>query len=279
MPGSIQGAGLGLRSPHVAQILRDKPDVPWFEILADNYLAAGGPIPQQLETVRQDYPMTFHCVGMSLGGTHPLDEQYLARLKRLMDRIQPSWVSDHLCFTRQASHNFHDLLPLPYNTETLNHLISRIQQVQEYLGEAILVENVSSYLEFEASAIEEAEFVAELVTKAGCHLLLDINNVYVNAQNHGFDPCVYLRAMPHDVVKEIHLAGYETREGYLLDAHNQRVTSPVWDLYESYIQDHPEVPTLIEWDKDIPAFEVLQEEADKAERMLNHYQTHKRKIA
>lgn len=270
---------MGLRSPHVAQILRDKPDVSWFEILADNYLAQGGPIPQQLDAVREEYAMTFHCVGMSLGGTHPLDDQYLGKLKNLMDRIQPSWVSDHLSFTGHASHNYHDLLPLPYNQETLTHLVSRIQQVQDYLGEAILVENVSSYLEFEASALEEAEFVAELVQRAGCYLLLDINNVYVNAQNHGFDAKDYLLAMPHEYVKEIHLAGYEAREGYLLDAHNNRVTSPVWELYESYVQGFPYAPTLIEWDKDIPEFHVLREEADKAQKLLNQYQEKERAIA
>ncbi|MEA3410827.1 MAG: DUF692 domain-containing protein [Pseudomonadota bacterium] len=260
--------GLGLRSTHVAEVLRDRPDIPWFEILADNYLATGGAIPRQLATVREHYPLTFHCVGMSLGGTDPLDMDYLKAIRRLVRDAEPAWVSDHLSFTRFRRHNYHDLLPLPCNEEALRHLSSRIQFVQEFLGRRILVENVSSYLSYQASDIDEADFIAELLERADCELLLDINNVYVNAVNHGFDARAYLDRIPVARVREIHLAGYETREGYLLDAHNHPVTPPVWRLYEDFVRRQPDIPTLIEWDKDIPAFEVLQAEGQKAEALV-----------
>lgn len=261
LPSTLQGAGLGLRTPHLMQILRDQPDVPWFELLADNWLAPGGALPQQLEAIRANYPITFHCVGMSLGGTNPMDFDYLRRIRDLADRYEPIWISDHLCFTGIDGHNLHDLLPLPFTTQSLRHLADRIGRVQDFLGRRILVENVSSYLSYADSTLEEADFVAELVETADCDLLLDINNVYVNAINLGLDAQTYLKRMPLQRIREVHLGGHEVREGYLLDAHNHRVSESVWALYAEFIALAPATPTLIEWDKDIPAFEVLLEEA------------------
>ena len=260
----IAGAGLGLRSQHIDEVLLTQPDVPWFELLTDNHMAPGGLIPIQLEAIRGNYPITFHCVGMSLGGTDPLDMEYLRGVKTLIERYQPSLVSDHLCFSQHTQHNYHDLLPLPYNEETLQHFSERITQVQDILGIRILVENVSSYLTYQSSTISEAEFIAELLSRTDCDLLLDINNIYVNAVNHGFSASDYLQKIPMQRVREIHLAGYEDRDTYLLDAHNNRVSAPVWELYEQVISEYQNIPTLIEWDNDIPPFAVLREEADVA---------------
>ena len=267
----IAGVGLGLRSQHIDEVLLTQPDVPWFELLTDNHMAPGGLIPMQLEAIRGNYPITFHCVGMSLGGTDPLDMEYLRGVKTLIERYQPSLVSDHLCFSQHAQHNYHDLLPLPYNEETLQHFSQRIAQVQDILGTRILVENVSSYLTYQSSTISEAEFIAELLSRADCDLLLDINNVYVNAVNHGFSAREYLRKIPMQRVREIHLAGYEDRGAYLLDAHNNRVSTPVWELYEQVIKEYKNIPTLIEWDNDIPSFAVLREEAAAASVLIERH--------
>lgn len=267
----IAGAGLGLRSQHIDEVLLTQPDIPWFELLIDNHMATGGLIPVQLEAIRGNYPITFHCVGMSLGGTDPLNMEYLRGVKTLIKRYQPSLVSDHLCFSQHAQHNYHDLLPLPYNEETLQHFSKRITQVQDILGTRILVENVSSYLTYQSSTISEAEFIAELLSRTDCDLLLDINNVYVNAVNHGFSAREYLRKIPMQRVREIHLAGYEDRGTYLLDAHNNRVSTPIWELYEQVISDFQNIPTLIEWDNDIPSFAVLREEADIASALIERH--------
>lgn len=225
----------------------------------------------QLEAIRSCYPITFHCVGMSLGGTDPLDMDYLHGVKTMIERYQPSMVSDHLCFTQHGQHNYHDLLPLPFNEEALAHFSQRITQIQDILETPILVENVSSYLTYQDSTISEAEFITELVSCTDCDLLLDINNIYVNAVNHDFSAQEYLRKIPVQRVREIHLAGYEDRSTYLLDAHNNRVSPPVWELYEQVISQHPGIPTLIEWDNDIPSFEVLRAEAATASALMERY--------
>jgi hypothetical protein len=225
----------------------------------------------QLEAIRSNYPITFHCVGMSLGGTDPVDVEYLRGIKTLIERYQPSLVSDHLCFSQHGQHNYHDLLPLPYNEETLNHFRQRITQIQDILDTRILVENVSSYLSYRASTLSEAEFISELLSRTDCDLLLDINNIYVNAVNHGFSASEYLSKIPMQRVREIHLAGYEERDSYLLDAHNNRVSPPVWELYEEVISEYPDIPTLIEWDNDIPSFTVLREEADAASALMQRH--------
>jgi len=269
----IAGVGLGLRSQHIDEVLLTQPAVPWFELLTENHMAPGGLIPVQLEAIRSNYPVTFHCVGMSLGGTDPVDVEYLRNIKTLIERYQPSLVSDHLCFSQHGQHNYHDLLPVPYNEETLHHFQKRITQIQDILETRILVENVSSYLTYRASTMSEAEFISELLSRTDCDLLLDINNIYVNAVNHRFSASEYLSKIPMQRVREIHLAGHENRDSYLLDAHNKRVSPPVWKLYEQVISKYPDIPTLIEWDNDIPSFTVLREEADAASALMQRHRT------
>ena len=263
----LAGTGLGLRSAHIARVLSERPPVPWFEILADNHTAPGGLIPRQLAAVRADYPITLHCVGMSLGGTEPLDIAYLRTIKRLIQTYEPVQVSDHLCFSSHASHQYHDLLPLPYTEEALLHVADRIQRVQDFLGVRVLVENVSSYLTYRHSTLGEAEFLAALSDTADCDLLFDVNNAYVNEINHGAPAGDFLQQLPLGRIREIHLAGYEDKGDYLIDAHNNRVSDPVWALYADVTQQLPDVPVLIEWDNDLPALEILLDEAARAERI------------
>jgi uncharacterized protein len=264
----LKGAGLGLRASHYQEIFETKPDVPWFELLSDNYMAAGGLPIQRAEKVRQDYPITLHGVGMSLGSADPLNTDYLKRLKVLADRLEPHYVSDHIAWVSVDGKYTHDLLPLPYNQDMLQHLRVRIQQVQEYLGRTILIENPSSYLSFDSSDMGEADFINQLSLSSGCELLLDVNNIYVSAMNHGFDPYQYLESIPQDKVKEIHLAGYEQMDGYLFDTHGHSVKPPVWDLYRAALKRFGSVPTLIEWDTDVPEFSTLLAEAKKADAFM-----------
>ena len=269
--GPIQGAGLGLRSSHYQEIFETKPDVPWFEILSDNYMADGGLPIQRVEKIRQDYPITLHGVGMSLGSADPLNIDYLQRLKNLADRLQPAYVSDHLAWVSVNGQYTHDLLPIPYTEKTQQYMIERIQQVQEFLGRKLLVENPSSYLTFQSTSMTEWNFISGISKASGCDLLLDINNIYVSAINHGFDPYEYLANIPVDKVKEIHLAGYEEMDGYLFDTHGYQVKPPVWDLYCAALKRFGAVPTLIEWDTDIPSFKTLRAEALKAEQQIRKY--------
>ncbi len=271
MDNSIQGAGLGLRSSHYQEIFETKPDVPWFEILSDNYMADGGLPIQRVEKIRQDYPITLHGVGMSLASADPLNVDYLQRLKNLADRLQPAYVSDHLAWVSVNGQYTHDLLPIPYTEKTQQYMIDRIQQVQEFLGRKLLVENPSSYLTFHSTTMTEWDFISGITKASGCDLLLDINNIYVSAINHGFDPYEYLANIPVDKVKEIHLAGYEEMDGYLFDTHGYQVKPPVWDLYCAALKRFGSVPTLIEWDTDIPSFSTLRAEALKAEQQIRKY--------
>lgn len=264
----LKGAGLGLRASHYQEIFETKPDVPWFELLSDNYMAAGGLPIQRAEKVRQNYPITLHGVGMSLGSADPLNTDYLKRLKVLADRLEPHYVSDHIAWVSVDGKYTHDLLPLPYNQDMLQHLSDRIQQVQDYLGRTILIENPSSYLSFDSSDMSEADFIRQLSLSSGCELLLDVNNIYVSAMNHGFDPYQYLESIPQDKVKEIHLAGYEQMDGYLFDTHGHSVKPPVWDLYRAALKRFGSVPTLIEWDTDVPEFSTLLAEAKKADAFM-----------
>lgn len=265
---SKNSVGLGLRSAHIDQILQGRPDVPWFEVLMENHTARGGLIPDQLAAVREHYPISLHCVGMSIGGVDSLDMDYLATLKWMIKQYQPVQVSDHLCFTQYGKHQFNDLLPIPFTTESFHHVSSRIQKIQDYLDVKILVENVSTYLQFEASEMNEAEFLSELVSETGCGILLDINNAYVNEFNHGYSARTFIDTLPIDSVGEVHLAGYEDKSDYLIDAHNSQVTDPVWSLFEYYLHRAQGAPVLIEWDNDIPEFGVLLGEAKKAERII-----------
>ena len=262
--------GLGLRSAHMEQVLLEQPDVPWFEVLMDNHTAKGGLIPAQLAAVRKHYPLTLHCVGMSLAGMEPLDMNYLSTVRRMMLEYSPAQISDHLCFTSHANHHFNDLLPIPYTSESLDHVSGRIGQVQDYLATNILVENVSTYLQFESSEMNEAEFMAELVKRTGCSILLDINNAYVNEFNHGYSAKEFIDTIPIEHVGEVHLAGYEDKTDYLIDAHNNRVSGPVWELFEYYLQYGHCAPVLIEWDNDIPGLGVLLDEAARAKQIILH---------
>ncbi len=261
--------GLGLRSTHIEQVLQQRPVVSWFEVLMDNHMAQGGLVPAQLAAVCEHYPISLHCIGISLGGVDPLNMEYLSTLKWMIKEYQPVQVSDHLCFTQYGKHQFNDLLPIPFTMESFHHISSRIQQVQDYLGIKILVENVSSYLQFEASEMNEAEFLSELVSETGCGILLDINNAYVNEFNHGCSAQSFIDTLPIDSVGEVHLAGYEDKTKYLIDAHNNRVSDTVWILFEYYLQNAKGAPVLIEWDNDIPEFSVLLDEANKAKRIIS----------
>lgn len=264
----IHDVGIGLRAQHYAEILATKPPIPWFEVLIDNYMGDGGLPLYHLTQVRADYPITFHGVGLSLGSSDPLDSAYLHKLKTLIDRFEPAWISDHLSWSQVHGHVANDLLPLPYTEATVSHLVDRIQQVQDILGQRILVENVSSYVSFTADTLPEWEFVRAIVTRADCLLLLDVNNFYVSAINHDFNPSAYLAAVPVERVREIHLAGYEDKGAYLLDTHGQRVHPPVWQLYRETLARVGPQPTLIEWDTDIPALAILCEEAAQAQQIL-----------
>lgn len=270
---SIKGVGVGLRSPHYQYILNHKPPIPWFEVLSDNYLNPGGQPLSYLEKIRQDYPITLHGVGMSLGSTDPLNLDYLTRLQALAQRIEPAYISDHLAWSSINGHYLNELLPLPYTRAMMEHLVERILQVQDFLGRRILIENPATYLRFTHSTMSEGEFLAELVKKADCYLLLDLNNIYVNSVNHGIVALEYLHALPRERVKEIHLAGYQEKEEYIFDTHGYPVHPPVWELYAKAIAFLGEVPTLIEWDTDIPEFQVLMGEANKAQKLLNENQT------
>ncbi|WP_027856739.1 MNIO family bufferin maturase [Marinobacterium jannaschii] len=264
MQNRIEGVGLGLRSCHYQHILSHKPRVPWFEVMTDNYMGAGGQPHQYLEQIRQRYPVTFHGVGLSLGSAAPLNKEYLHRLKELVDIYQPAWVSEHLCWCASDEYNSHELLPLPYTELCARHLAERIDQVQNCLGQRLVVENLSSYVTFAESEMSEWEFVSLICQLADCDLLLDVNNVYVSATNHGFSAADYISGVPAKRVREIHLAGFEDQGDLLLDSHSRPVYDAVWDLYRQALERVGPVPTLIEWDNDIPGFEVLEAEAEKA---------------
>lgn len=249
------------------EVLEAHPDVQWFEILADNHAAEGGRTVAELMEIRERYPITFHCVGLSLGGCDPLDQDYLSGLKAMQKRYEPAWISDHLCFSSLDGTHYHDLIPLPFTEEAVNHVARRIEAVQEYLGQRILVENVSSYMAYEHSALSESDFIAAVSDAADCNLLLDINNIYVNQFNHGLSGINYLDSIPLQRVREIHLGGYEDKGSFLLDAHNHAVSEPVWSMYRECIRRIPATPTLIEWDNDIPEFSVLMHQAEIARRI------------
>ncbi len=275
---SIAGAGLGLRFEHYQEILTNTPAVPWFEVLVENYMGRGGLPHHYLKQICNNYPITFHGVGMSLGSTDPLNTDYLQRLKALIDQYQPVLVSDHLAWVSVNNTYMHDLLPLPYTEESLTHVASRVLQVQELLGRPLVIENPSSYLGYTNGELSEVAFIGELVKKSGCELLLDVNNVYVSAINHGFDAYQYIDAFPLQQVREIHLAGFEERDSYLYDTHGYSVRDSVWSLYQYVIEKTGPIPTLIEWDNDIPPLTTLLDEAGKAQFILDR-NTLSRKIA
>ena len=263
----LQGFGVGLRTDHYRDFIDASPKVDWLEVISENYLVPGGKPLYFLDRIRRDYPMVMHGVSLSIGGSDPFDAEYLKQLKALIDRIQPAWVSDHLCWTGTESLNLHDLLPMPYTQAALRHLTQRLQQVQDALGCPILMENVSSYVTYQADEMSEWEFIAELAKRSGCDLLLDVNNVYVSSVNHGFDPHAFIDAMPARHVRQIHLAGHEDHGSYIIDTHDHPVCDAVWNLYAHTIRRLGMVPTMIERDDNIPPLAELIAELDAARRL------------
>ena len=264
-------AGIGLRSPHVDEIIATRPEVGWLEIHAENYLG-GGPALRALETIRRDYPISVHGVGLSLGSADGLDARHLARVCALVERLQPALVSEHLSWSIAGGAYLNHLLPLPYTDEALALVAGHVARVQDALGRAILVENPSSYLRFSDSPIPEPAFLAELAGRTGCRVLCDVNNIYVSCRNFGLDPATWVDAMPASAVAEIHLAGHSVNDAdgqpILIDDHGSRVAEPVWALYERLLARIGAAPTLVEWDTDIPALPVLLTEAQSAARRL-----------
>jgi uncharacterized protein len=261
-------AGIGLRTPHFEALAQSRPALSFLEVHSENYFAEGGPAIAWLERFRSDYPVSLHGVGMSLGSADSLDRRHLASLDRLVRRIEPALVSEHLCWSSIGGRHMNELLPLPYCEESLAHVASRVDEVQEYLGRQILVENVAAYLRFAESTVDEGEFVSEVARRTGCGVLLDVNNAWVNAANHGTDARKFLAAFDKSVVGEIHLAGPERTGDGWIDTHGARVLPEVWALYGETIGRLGPVPTLVEWDTDIPALDVLLEEARRADAIL-----------
>lgn len=258
------GFGLGLRPEHYSAVLDTQPAVDWFEIISENYLVDGGKPLHYLDRIREHYPMVMHGVSLSIGGTDPLDPDYLAGLKRLAAWVEPAWVSDHLCWTGIDGRNLHDLLPLPYTEEAIAHVAERVARVQDYLGRQILLENVSSYVTYTDSRVSEWEFLSAVAERADCWILLDVNNVYVSAHNHKFDPLAYLDGVPSERVRQIHLAGHSHNGPLIIDTHDHPVPDPVWELYcEAMVRMGP-VSTMIERDDDIPPLDVLLDEVVRA---------------
>ena len=261
---SYLGFGLGLRTEHYNAILESKPKVDWFEALSENYMIPGGKPLNFLDKIRADYPMVMHGVSLSIGSTAEVDKDYLRDLKKLADRIQPAWISDHLCWTGVHGQNIHDLLPLPYTEETAKHVAERVKIVQDYLGRQILLENVSSYASYIDSSMTEWEFISQISEAADCLLLLDVNNIYVSSYNHQFDAKAFIDGVPAKRIQQIHLAGHQNNGDYIIDTHDAPVIDPVWDLYEYAISRFGAVSTMIERDDKIPVLEVLVEELEIA---------------
>lgn len=258
------GYGLGLRRDHYQTVLAEQPAVDWFEIISENYMVDGGKPLYYLDRIRENYPMVMHGVSLSIGGTDPLNRDYLKRLKTLAERVEPAWVSDHLCWTGVHGTNLHDLMPLPYTQETIQHVADRVSQVQDTLGRQILLENVSSYVAFKDSDLTEWEFLREVVEQADCLILLDVNNIYVSAFNHNFDPESYLHGIPVERVRQFHLAGHTREEGLIIDTHDHPIVDPVWELYAAAVRRFGYVSTMIERDDNIPPLNELLEELDQA---------------
>jgi uncharacterized protein (UPF0276 family) len=264
-------AGIGLRAAHHAEVLAKSPEVAWFEAHTENYFADGGGHVECLSRIRERYPLSLHGVGLSLGSTDPLNAPHLARLKRAVDRFAPALVSEHLSWSSVNGRFANDLLPLPYTEEALRHVSGRIAAAQDALGRQLLIENVSSYVTYRCSTLPEWEFLAAVAVESGCGILLDLNNVYVSAHNHGFACDDYLEGIPLGAVGEFHLAGHTRIEldgqPLLIDTHGSRVADAVWDLYRRALRRFGPLPTLIEWDTDIPGLEVLQAEAQHADAL------------
>jgi len=253
----LAGYGLGLRPEYYSDILSQRPPVDWFEIISENYMVEGGKALYNLDRIRADYPLVMHGVSLSIGASDPLNMDYLKRLKGLAERVEPAWISDHLCWTGHGGHNFHDLFPLPYNGETVAHVAERILRVQDFLGRRLVIENVSSYLTYNDSEMSEWAFLTAVAEAADCLILLDINNVYVSAVNHRFDPLDYLDGVPAERIAYFHLAGHMDYGDYIIDTHDHPICPPVWELYQEAVARFGPVPTTIERDDHMPPFAEL----------------------
>ena len=266
-------AGVGLKAQHYQEILEDKPDIGWFEFHPENYMGDGGPPHKYLTAVRENYPLSLHGVSLSLGSSEPLNRQHLERLRKLIRRYEPGLVSEHIAWCSLDGTYFDDLIALPYTEETLNIICDHVSETQDYLGRQILIENPATYLQFQQSEIPEPEFLLAVIKRTGCGILLDINNLYVAAQNHGFDAAAYLEQIPPEFIGEIHLAGHtlETLNGAELriDDHGSAVIEEVWSLYKDTMHRAPDVPVLIEWDTRIPEWSVLYGQAQMADRLAS----------
>lgn len=267
MTNHYLGFGLGLRTPHFQDVLDTHPEVDWFEIISENFMIAGGKPKYYLQAIRERYPMVMHGVSLSIGSTEPLDKDYLQRLKQLANEVQPEWISDHLCWTGLDGINSHDLLPMPYTEEAINHIAERIMQVQDNLGRQLLLENVSSYLSYTDSAMSEWAFYNEIVERADCLMLLDINNVYVSSRNHHFDAEAYLDSINPARVRQFHLAGHSDYGTHVIDTHDHDICDPVWQLYRQALQRFGPVSTMIERDDNIPPLNELLDELNIARQI------------
>jgi uncharacterized protein (UPF0276 family) len=262
------GVGLGLRTVHYAHVVEAQPEVDWFEILSENYMQTAGRPLEWLDAVADRYPVAMHGVSMSIGGTDPLDREYLTELRTLRDRVRARWVSDHLCWTGVGGKNTHDLLPMPYTEEALRHVTARVRAVQDFLGAPLALENPSTYVEHAGAEMPEWEFLARLAEGADCAILLDVNNVYVSAYNHGFDPRAYLAAVPFDRVVQMHVAGHTNHGTHIVDSHIGPVIEPVWKLLGEAWGRAGGVSVLLEWDAEIPGFDETHAEALRAKQFI-----------
>jgi uncharacterized protein (UPF0276 family) len=263
------GIGVGLRGPHIGRVLSERPAMEWFEIISENYFAEGGVARTNLESVRASYRLVPHGVSLSIGSTGPLDREYLVRLRALVRRIDAPWWSDHLCWTGTGGVDLHDLLPVPFTKSTLAHVVERVKRVQGELEAPFALENASSYMEYRESTMAEHEFLGEVAERADCGILLDVNNVFVSAFNHGFDANRYIDSLPADRVVQMHVAGHADKGTHLLDTHSDHVRAEVWQLYHRAIRRTGAVATLVEWDENIPSWEELAGEAETARRARN----------
>ena len=262
------GFGIGLRTDHFAHILQHQPDVDWFEIISENFMDSHGRPRYVLDQIAERYPIVMHGVSLSIGSSDPLNFGYLSRLKQLAAAVHPRWISDHLCWTGVAGRNSHDLLPLPFNSASLRHVIDRIRIVQDYLERPLVLENPSSYVTFADSTMDEWDFVFEMAEEADCGLLLDVNNVYVSSRNHDFDPAEFIRSIPHERVVQFHLAGHTDLGTHVIDTHDNHVVDAVWQLYALAHELTGGVSTLLEWDAQIPEFPVVHKEVLKARQLV-----------
>ena len=258
---------MGLRSTYYQAILEQQPAIDWFEIVSENYLVAGGKALYFLDAIGEQYPLVMHGVSLSIGGPHELDRDYLRQLKQLAARVRPAWISDHLCWSRGNAHQLHDLLPLPYTEESLQHVAARVRQVQDVIERPLVLENVSSYLRCADDQFSEWQFLSALCELSGCELLLDVNNVYVSARNHGFDAWTFISSLPKQRIRQLHLAGHSDYGSYLIDTHDQPVSDPVWQLYKRTLQQLGPVSTLLERDDHYPDLDVLLDELNTARRL------------